>query len=175
MGTIKTKTCINCGEFFETVDGRKRMCPACEAKAKEERQNKAAKKAMTNLAALEAKNPEAPKKNEALDAKFADLHAQGKTYAEAQKEETLRMVGGVTVMQSGDGAIGGAAAETPEQKRVRIITSEEAEYAWRFARAIHRNMADYEADEIFGNTFFNAVTSLESDKECIDTILGVLE
>ena len=35
MGTIKTKTCINCGEFFETVDGRKRSCPACEAKAKE--------------------------------------------------------------------------------------------------------------------------------------------
>ena len=183
MGTIKTKTCIRCWEFFETVDGRKRMCPACEAKAKEERQNKAAKKAMTNLAALEAKNPEVPKKNETLDAKLADLHAQGKTYAEAQKEETLRMIGGVNVEVGQD--LKGYDADYYDANYISQVNVElnetlrqaerdAAEKAWAFAKAIIKELKYEEVQALFDLNFVFAVEAVKDKKEHIDKIMEVL-
>ena len=109
------KICETCGKEFEAKT-RANQCPECR-ETFGKRKNK-------------------------LDAKLEELHAVGITYAEAQKAETLKMIGNVTVVEPGNG--GNDMMDYIDQVNAELhATLEEARQtgakaAWTFASIIYQ-------------------------------------
>ena len=170
---MATKKCVNCGKTFETK-GAGKYCLACRTKGYRTYthggENARAKMALDNLELMEAEAPEIPKKNEALDAKLADLHAQGLTYADAQKAETLKMIGKVNVEVE--------PIQHTYYEELKPITDKDleqaAETAWAFAKAIKENLIEEEVNNLFEYSYEDALAAFMAKKASFDKIAEVL-
>ena len=84
-----TKICQLCGREFEDYSPRAKYCPECRTTA----YRKKHKEYLTGYTPA-PKEPEAPKRT--LDDKLEELRANGQSYADAQRAETIEVFARVT-------------------------------------------------------------------------------
>lgn len=87
---IYSITCKRCKTVFESAGPAAKYCPECKQLRKQE-QNQSYRTQQKKAKRIEIIS--------GLDDKLEDLHAAGKTYAEAQREETIEKYARITIKE----------------------------------------------------------------------------
>lgn len=135
-----TKICQLCGREFEDYSPRAKYCPECRTTA----YRKKHKEYLTGYTPA-PKEPEAPKKT--LDDKLEELRANGQSYADAQRAETIEAFARVTPSEPSEPA---APAErsrkmylSAKEREALVKVQVEAEILMEYFKAPESDVMDF--------------------------------
>lgn len=139
---MKSKKCPVCGKEFEPNKGSRKYC-SDECFRQYRREYDKQQKRKTYEKKLESQSP--PPGGSSVDKRLRSCHAAGKTYAQAQRAETIEKFARVEVPE----AFQVITAETPEQpagRKVMFFSKEEREALIRIEAQVETLKAFFEVE-----------------------------